>query len=349
MNILFVVPELALGGTARRVCQLAAALPRERLALTVAVLGRATPLARDLVRCGVAVHTLGGGWLDPGALWRLRALDRDLVPDLIHAWRPEAVRALALAVGRPRCPLFVSEPLRGGKRPGMPDRWLMRRATRILVGSAAAADRCRRFGFPTGAIEVVRPAVEAIAAPAAPPASTATRIVCAGRMERHRGQRDAIWAFDILHYLVPELRLQLIGDGPERSPLEEFTNRIGMSPLVQFAGTVPDLAAPLAAAEVVWVPSLAPAGVQIALEAQALGRPVIASRFPELAEVVAGDATGCLVAPGDKVGLAQATKPLLQDAGWRRQLGEAGKVRVLREFPVSELVRHVGDLFERAA
>ncbi len=359
MHIFLLVPDLAYGGAARQACQLARALPRSAFDVTVAALGGATPLAAELRRAGVTVHTLGRGRrFDPVALWRLRALVRALAPAVIHVWRPAALRALGLAVGRPAARLIVSDPLpRGAWRPGLLDRWLLRHAWRLLTGGAAEADRCRRFGLSAEAIEVVCPAVEALASP--PPQPSPTRgegaksrppqLVCAGRMVRHKGFRDAIWAFDILHYVAPDLRLHLVGDGPERPALEHFTDRIDMRPVVDFAGAVPDMAEPLAAAEVVWVPSLAPAGVHVALEAQALGRPVVASRLPELAEVVADGETGCLVEPGDKVGLARQTQRLLRDEAARRQLGAAGRARVLRDFPVAELARHVADVYARVA
>jgi glycosyltransferase involved in cell wall biosynthesis len=82
----------------------------------------------------------------------------------------------------------------------------------------------------------------------------------------------------------------------------------------------------------VWVPSLANTGARVALEAMAAGRPVIASRWPALAEVVVHGETGYLVDPGSKIDLAQKSRQLLGDAGLRCRLGVAGRRRAEEIF-----------------
>src|SRR5262245_26732352 len=85
MKILLIAPDLAHNGAARQVGQLARSLPPSRCNLTVAVLGAETPTADELRRAGVTVQALNWvRWFDPGALWRLRALVRDLAPDVVH-------------------------------------------------------------------------------------------------------------------------------------------------------------------------------------------------------------------------------------------------------------------------
>src|SRR5581483_1337666 len=84
----------------------------------------------------------------------------------------------------------------------------------------------------------------------------------------------------------------------------------------------------LARADVVWVPSLAECGRQVALEAQAAGRPVIASRLPGLAAVVADGKTGLLAPPNDPPTWAALTRRLFDDPELARRLGDAGRAAV---------------------
>jgi glycosyltransferase involved in cell wall biosynthesis len=88
----------------------------------------------------------------------------------------------------------------------------------------------------------------------------------------------------------------------------------------------------------VWLPSRADRGATSALEAMAAGRPVVASRWPGLAEVVADGETGVLVPPGDKAALARETRLLLDDSERRRRMGEAGQRRAADRFSVGAMV-----------
>lgn len=75
----------------------------------------------------------------------------------------------------------------------------------------------------------------------------------------------------------------------------------------------------------------------VALEAMAVGRPVIASRTGGLMDIVADGETGLLVQPGDPLALQQAVERLLADPDLRSRMGQAG-LRRFGEFQVSALV-----------
>jgi glycosyltransferase involved in cell wall biosynthesis len=78
----------------------------------------------------------------------------------------------------------------------------------------------------------------------------------------------------------------------------------------------------------------------------AAGRPVIATRLPDLAEIVAEGVAGCLVPPGDKTELARQTRFLLNDPDRRLAYGEAGRRRAVEDFSVEKLVRRCAALYE---
>jgi glycosyltransferase involved in cell wall biosynthesis len=78
--------------------------------------------------------------------------------------------------------------------------------------------------------------------------------------------------------------------------------------------------------------------VGAALEAMAVGRPVVASRLPDLAEIVVEGETGFLVEPNNKAALARQTRLLLDDPLRRQRMGESGRQRVREKFTVARLV-----------
>jgi glycosyltransferase involved in cell wall biosynthesis len=76
-----------------------------------------------------------------------------------------------------------------------------------------------------------------------------------------------------------------------------------------------------------------------ALEAMAVGLPVVATDVTGTNEVVVHGETGLLVPPDDPVALATALATMLTDAGLCRSLGAAARRRVAAVFSVDRLVR----------
>lgn len=80
-----------------------------------------------------------------------------------------------------------------------------------------------------------------------------------------------------------------------------------------------------------------PSGL-VALEAMAMGKPVIAARAGGLGETVVDGVTGLLVEPGDVAALRHAIEHLLADRDLRRRQGDAGRQRIDSEFGASVVV-----------
>jgi glycosyltransferase involved in cell wall biosynthesis len=75
----------------------------------------------------------------------------------------------------------------------------------------------------------------------------------------------------------------------------------------------------------------------VILEAMALGKAVVASRFPRSEELITDGETGLLVQAEDKAQLARQTQKLLTDAGLRERLGEAARRRAEERHRPEEL------------
>jgi len=82
----------------------------------------------------------------------------------------------------------------------------------------------------------------------------------------------------------------------------------------------------------------------VALEAMAMGRPVIASRIGGLRDIVVDGETGFLVTPGDAPALGKAMQRLLDDAALRERMGAMGKQRVV-EFQAKTVVPRIEQVY----
>jgi glycosyltransferase involved in cell wall biosynthesis len=358
-KVLHLIPDFDYCGAGKQLVLLAKHLPRARFEIRVCALGPPGPLLDDLHAAGVSAEALNWHRLvDIRPYLRIRGLLKEFRPHLIHAWKAPAWRLASLAA--PSWPLLATAlNLKNGNRAGVAglDRWLARRSTRFVAANASEAHYCMAEGVPPHALLPVTLAVESAAPNGQSHSSVrdglrlpaaARVILCVGPLEAKKGFVDAIWAFDILKYLYRDLHLVIVGDGPDRRRLEQFVRsdqaRIG----VHFVGKTNDIGPFFELAEVVWVPSRIERGVNVALEAMAAGRPVVASRLPALQAVVADGETGLIFPPGDKVALARQTRQLLDNQDRRERLGKAGQERAAVCCSVQSFIRAYTELYEAA-
>jgi glycosyltransferase involved in cell wall biosynthesis len=371
-RILALVPHLHYSGFNTRLLQLIGAGPSEHQIKVIALAGPG-PLAERFRQHGAEVHWLARlSWRDVALLWKLRRILKQEQPDLIHVWGQSTLRTLALAGGFRVCPV-VFEPFLNrtwNNSTGLLDRWLINRCRAVIVPNNTHADRCRSAGIRAARIEVIAPGVatESLAqtlpncfepsghaaggeadlpAPSASPEAASPLIVCVGPLEAHKGFYDAIWAFDVLRHLHHDLRLWIIGDGPDAGRLKQFVQTLDLGAVVRFWGECADIRPLLEPATAVWVPSRVPSGQQVILEALAAGRPVVASSLPGLAELVVDGKTGFLVAPGARVGFAKKTQQLIAEPALGPELAQAGQDFVATRFNSRQLVAGYRQIYQR--
>ncbi|WP_425084702.1 glycosyltransferase family 4 protein [Ruegeria profundi] len=155
-----------------------------------------------------------------------------------------------------------------------------------------------------------------------------------GRLAGVKGVPVLLEALSRLAPDVPDLRVTLIGDGPERGDLEARTHALGLSSVVKFAGYLSQskVADMLSEADVLVLPSFAE-GVPVTLmEAMASGLPVLATRVGGISELVEDGVSGYLVPPGNADALTARLRDLLSDADLRARMGQEGRAKVTAEF-----------------
>lgn len=194
----------------------------------------------------------------------------------IHVWgaRP-AIRAQLLAAGRAAAGLLaVSEALKRDM---------------AALGIPEEKIRVHRTGID---LDLFRPAPDREAAKAAL-GIAGPLLVSAGALLPRKGQDLALAALARL----PEATLILAGDGPDRARLEGIARRDGIAHRVRFLGNRPhhELAALLAAADVMVLPTVSEGLSNVWVEALASGTPVVTSDVGGAPEVIDAPVLGRLV------------------------------------------------------
>lgn len=92
------------------------------------------------------------------------------------------------------------------------------------------------------------------------------------------------------------------------------------------------------------LPTYAEAFGIAAVEASAVGMPVVATNVGGLADIVLDGETGYLIAPGDKTELADRLQRLLDDPRLREQLGRAARLHAESHFDASRNARRVAEV-----
>lgn len=131
---------------------------------------------------------------------------------------------------------------------------------------------------------------------------------------------------------MPDAAALLVGDGPERSLLEERVRQEGLGERVRFAGWIghEDLPEHVAAFDIAVMPDSNEYGSPMKIfEYMAMGKPVVAPRLGPLADGIVDGETGILFPRRDETALRAALAALLGDEARRRQMGERARAHVL--------------------
>lgn len=216
---------------------------------------------------------------------------------------------------------------------------------RIVANSEATKSQLMAGGM--SGVEVVWNGVSET--PPRPPLASPPTAVFAGRLVAEKGADVLVRAFARVATRIPEARLLLAGDGPERARLRELVEALNLSSRVVMLGhlSAGEMERHFRAAWVQAVPSrwAEPFGLSAA-EAMMRGTAVVASSSGGLAEIVRDGETGFLVPPGGGDALANALLKILGDRELAERMGEAGREVALAHFGQTTFVDKFISLYE---
>jgi glycosyltransferase involved in cell wall biosynthesis len=178
----------------------------------------------------------------------------------------------------------------------------------------------------------------------------APELFCVGRLVREKGWDIAICALQQVREAHPNVRMAIVGDGPERASLQALAVTLGLSQAIRFTGSVrpAEVRRLLQSAFAVLIPSRwrEPFGL-VALEAAETGRPVVACRVGGLPEIVVDGVTGSLVPPDDSHSFAAAIGDLLANPANAARMGAAARQHKRTKFDYGRFVTSYEQIYSR--
>jgi glycosyltransferase involved in cell wall biosynthesis len=170
--------------------------------------------------------------------------------------------------------------------------------------------------------------------------------IIVARLTTVKGQDRLVRALARLAPARPRLKVVIVGEGPQREPLETLAAELGVSDKVVFTGLRRDVPRLLAAADLGVLPSLHEGVPMSVIEQMAAGLPVLASAVGGLPDVVGDGEEGFLVPAGDIDALCTRLAELVDDDDRRRAAGERARLRAEREFSVENTARACHDMVD---
>lgn len=348
------------GGVAEHVYHLAMGLPEHGYDVVVFAPASFAPADRlaGLVHALPLVRDYRHPWRDAAAARELAGAVRQGGFALVHCHAAKAGVLGRLAARRtgvptvytPHCFPFVGEISTARRRFALT-------VERALAGRTAAivcvCEDERRIALAAGLgpLEVVYNGCPACDGAAAPDT----------RLDELRGHGPVVGAVTVLrrqkaldtlleaaprvHERLPDARIAIVGDGPERAALVQTAERLGLANVV-FLPYSPPAAQYLRALDVYVLASAWEAFSIGVLEAQACGVPQVVTDVGGTREAVVPE-TGMVVPPRDPARLADAIVELLRDPDRRTAMAEASRARHAERFTVDRMVAETAAVYDR--
>jgi glycosyltransferase involved in cell wall biosynthesis len=367
--VLQVLPALGTGGVERTVVEMTQAVALARGIPLVASAGG--PLIPSVERAGGRHFTLPLASKNPLTIWRnagrLAELIRAQGVTLVHA-RSRAPAWSAWLAARRTGVHFVTT-YHGTYGEGFP---LKRRYNAVMARGeiVIAASRfiaslvMARHGVPESRIRVIGRGVDpAVFDPDAVMGDRLARlnaawrlpdgmptVVLPGRLTSWKGQEILLQAAAQL--TRQDVCVVLVGADQSRGRfsrrLAALADRLGIAGRVRMVGNCDDMPAAMMLSDVVVHASTQPEAFgRVIIEAQAMGRPVIAADLGGPVETVEHGVTGWRVPPGDPAALAAAIDAALAlDDAERADLARRARAAVLRDYTTQAMQEATLDVYE---
>ena len=324
------------------------------------------PLALAALAAGIPVDVIRERRrLDPAVIGALRRIALERRPDIVQSHNVKdhfMVRAAGLHRRMPWVAFhegYTAVDLKDCLYNQL-NRWSLRAADVVVTMNRSFADLLARQGVDRTRIRVLHNSIDADWVREAPPDEVAEarrrsgardgeRIVLSvGRLSSEKGHADLLDAFAglVAGGGPRDVRLVLLGSGPELPRLEQRAGGLGIGSRVTFVGHVADPRPFYAASDLFVLPSHSEGSPMVLLEAMAAALPIVATSVGGVPEMVA-DGESALLAPArDSAALARAIRAALDAPDVADRLRRRAKDDVERRFTLDRRLRELRGIYQ---
>lgn len=367
LRVLVFTTELGSGGAEMQALRIANHLDRDQFEVELAILSRGGSYEKNL-RSDVRLHALQGAGRIAKVL-ALRSLVSERRPDVLCSFLdlPNLFAGLACAGirNRPHLVACVQAPPSISWHGSLPRRLLLKllaayysRAERIIAISRGVADDVAGFAprarartvvvYNAGVDEHVAMGSKQPLEPDDPPIDGPLVVAC-GRLVAQKGFDDLLDAFAIVRSRIPDAKLWIVGEGPDRRALERRLQALSLQGSAHLLGFRENPFRYMAKADVFVLSSLFEGFGNVIVEAMACGAPVVSTDCPfGPSEIIADGVNGILVPVREPAELAGGILKLLEDDRLRAKIADAGKARS-QDFAAERIAGQYGQVFEELA
>lgn len=370
VGVAYVMPNFERGGTEKHVLALAAGLDRKRFAPIAVATSVGSALAEEFRRRDVPVYLLEFPGLSLGLhpLRTVRSLRRAAgyfsefagvlkkhQVAIVHSYLPVSNIIGTSAGWLSGVPVrIVSKRGLCRYKEGHPIQTALENlanllADAVLVNSSAVAEEVRRHErFLGRKIRLIYNGIDGVSTVPEPIEDLFPKlagqdggpvVACVANLFPYKGHRDLVAAARTVVDDLPTTRFLLVGrDAGEGDDVRSLIDSLGLQRHVFLTGPRTDVPRILASVALLAHPSHEEGFSNVVLEAMSAGKPVVATTVGGIPEAVVHGETGLLVPPRDPARLAEALRTLLRDPARAREMGEAGRRRVLKRFPFGKMV-----------
>jgi glycosyltransferase involved in cell wall biosynthesis len=353
LRLLLTTDSLANAGAERQLALTATNLPQEWQVRCFSV--GDGPYAAVLRDKGIRVDVAPRRWhYDPLPFLRLWSVVAQWRPQLVHSWGYMTTLAGFPAFGALQVP-FIDGSIRIGdvKVSGkLRHRAGFDRAALVVANSQAGLDSA---GVGPERGRVIRNGFDLARIPAVPPDRTDPRFTVAmvARMTRHKDYDTVVAAVRLLAGKIgsANLRLALLGDGPERSRLESENQDLVEASVLEFgyvADVIPRLLVSDCGVLMTKQTELAEGCSNAVLEYMACGLPIVCSKGGGTEEFLAHGDTGFIVDSGEPSQLAERLEWIFLNRDAAKEMGRKAARMVSRDYSIEAMIRATEEVYREA-
>lgn len=282
-------------------------------------------------------------------------------PDIIHGhFGLDSYRLIALR-NKTKIPLIVNfyghDVIRLPREFGWKQRYkrLKKNMDWAIAGSEDMSRNLAKLGFDPTKISVIKLAVDVDSINFKHRKKAGPKLMMVGRCVEKKGFIYALQAIIELKHEIPEITLDLYGDGERLPDLKSFSEKNNLHEQVTFHGFTENekVFDALYDHDILLVPSVQAKdgdreGIpQTTVEGMATGIPVVASEHAGLPELVKNEETGMLIPTRNSEAIKRAVIKLYENSTLAAKVSKQGRAEVEKEHNLNQQVKKTESLYKQ--